>query len=271
MAVVRKTFRGTVSNGELTNVTYKGLTSEDSTQNFNICIETTLHFLNSLCQTLIEAGYEDTTVNENEYYITILGEQFYFMCTGCSSSNSSRLSSVNFRGGASISLSNSISQYNTLFYGIVIRGDENHVSIYIKPNRSTDLLSNECQALHIFNMKNVITQNDAILIVGSMNNRSSSNIVPGYAYGGCYIKEKNTPHKISYSGNNLSNIFSSNYIDKANNTSEKVVVTPMTCFFGSYIIFSMIGCTSAIFETGKYYKIGENTYYCEGGSLYKID
>lgn len=270
MAVVRKTFSGTVSGSGIQEyVNFTGIASEDSETRVSTNVEMTLHFLNSLCQTLIEAGYEDTTVNEEGYYITIFGEHIYFSIDSCTSTNGSEIDFTYFRGNRNFTSPRSYLTYNkTINYGIVIRGDKDHISIYIQTCKSINTLEAEIQFLHIFKMNNVLNKGESILFINNFRD-------PGSTYPGIvdlfYVKEKNKPYDFSL--NNLTNtmVLSSNYIFQGNSSFENYIVTPMLCFYGNYLIPSMIGCSKPLFTTGKYYKIGENTYYCEGGSLYKID
>ncbi len=270
MAVVRKTFSGTVSgSGNQEYARYIGIVSEDSVNSFKTNVEMTLHFLNSLCQTLIEAGYEDTTVNEEEYYISIFGEHIYFVNDSCSSAIGSKINYIYVRGNRAFPSGLSYLTYDkTINYGIVIRGDKDHISIYIQPSKSINTLQPERQLLHIFKMNNVLNNGESILFINNFKDPGTSS--PGIAEM-FFVKEKNKPYDFSLDDLSINDVLSSNYTFQGNSSFENYIVTPMLCFYGNYLIPSMIGCSKPLFTTGKYYKIGEDTYYCEHGSLYKID
>lgn len=59
------------------SLTIKELTSETSTTNVTIIKELSAEFLNSVYETVIDAGYSDAVKNEEEYSITVLGFKFY--------------------------------------------------------------------------------------------------------------------------------------------------------------------------------------------------
>ena len=77
MAVVRKTFTGTLSASPSLTTSYQnycitGLTSETSTTNVNYMnSEACLHFLNALYQALIEAGYEDVYCTSMKFTVKL--------------------------------------------------------------------------------------------------------------------------------------------------------------------------------------------------------
>lgn len=54
------------------------------------------------------------------------------------------------------------------------------------------------------------------------------------------------------------------------NTKSKFVCVPQLAYNNTILIYSMIQGNSAVFTSGKYYKIGTEIYYNENGYLYKV-
>lgn len=91
MSVMRNTFSGVLSAAPNLSTSYKthtitGLISETSTTNVSYMNpEASLHFLNALHKTLVDAGYGDAVKNEADYSISVLGFKFFAITTGSSS------------------------------------------------------------------------------------------------------------------------------------------------------------------------------------------
>lgn len=276
MAVVKKTFSGTITDGTATSVELNGI-MENSTVTLSFCTELTLHFLNALYQTLSDAGYEDITLNTDEYYLTIFGERFYFPVSATTSGGGT-LNSVLIRGGnlGNINGCNCyLTSNNEIRYSITIRGDNDHVGIYIASASSNNMLGEEQSFFHIFKMKNIIEDSDSLLFLGNFINSVYSSSAKKYVTvagkpNDIRIKDKDTP----YTFTNItfySDFFSSNYFSTATNESNtKFPIVPMLAAHGCYLIPSMIGCSVSLFTNDKYYKIGDNTYYCNNGCFFKV-
>lgn len=263
MAVIRKTFTGNLS-GTPTGVAYTitGLTSESSTTNVTgTVIEATLHFLDSLYQTLIEAGYNDTVKNENDYSITILGFKVFVICIVSSNriypkiytcgNKSGVLPNSTTSASSSLAINNNTSPYTNLSYNVLVRGDSNHVSIYLgsfqNPNADYVLYS-------IAKGKDLITSSDIYMYASKIN-------------GTQYICKKDDLYTLIVNG---SSVYNATPSVSGLNTNSKFVCVPQLIHNNTILIPSMIQGNSAIFETGKYYKIGSEIYYNENGYLYKV-
>lgn len=75
--VVRNAYSGSYSSLTSETLTIVGLTSETSTTNVTIVKELSTEFLNSVYETIVDAGYSDAVKNAEEYSITVLGFKFY--------------------------------------------------------------------------------------------------------------------------------------------------------------------------------------------------
>lgn len=75
--VVRNAYSGSYSSLTSETLTIVGLTSETSTTNVTIIKELSTEFLNSVYETIVDAGYSDAVKNEEEYSIRVLGFKFY--------------------------------------------------------------------------------------------------------------------------------------------------------------------------------------------------
>lgn len=266
MSVMRNTFSGELNASPNLSTSYKthtitGLTSETSTTNVNYMNpEASQHFLNAMHKTLVDAGYGDAVKNETEYSITVLGFKFFVFITG-----SSQIIPYIYTTGTTNSFSNSsstaINSYSSnntgkeLEYNITIRGDSNHVSIYYG---SYNTPTGEYFLFSIAKGKNLITSSDIYMFGRSISESSS-----------IFMREKN----------NLYNCFAhsiSNPLDKYTegnkglNTNSKFVCIPQLAYYNTCLIYSMIQGNSAVFTSGKYYKIGNEIYYNENGYLYKV-
>lgn len=260
MAVITKTFTGTLSDTTNTAITIKGLISETSTMSVNANLEATSHFLNALYQTLIEAGYEDTEINEDEYYVTILGAKV-FSCVDKSGCVYLYIEGCyhNFLSHTGYKI---LHNSNNLNYGIILRGGKNNVRIKLLFANSSGLLVNtEISSIMVFSAQNIIHNNSAYIFASD------------FAKGPVIIRESPQLYSptFSYSLASDRTIFTAYLTSKGNNTSEKYVVVPQLAYENSYLVPGMIQGNSTIFTNDKYYKIGTDTYYCEGGYLYRVD
>lgn len=264
---MRNTFSGELSASPNLSTSYKthtitGLTSEASTTNVNYMNpEASLHFLNAMHKTLVDAGYGDAVKNETEYSITVLGFKFFVFVAGsgyiCPFIHTTGTTSYFANNGATYSINNGSSSmyYKELGYNITIRGDSNHVSIYYG---SHNYPTEEHLLFSIAKGKNLITSSDIYMFGKSISDSSY-----------IFMREKN----------NLYNCFAnsvSNPLDKYTegnkglNTNSKFVCVPQLAYYNTCLIYSMIQGNSAIFTPGKYYKIGNEIYYNEKGYLYKV-
>lgn len=274
MAVVKNTFSATLDSITYSNYTLTGLTSETSTLNVsNVSPEITKHFSQSLYQTLLDAGYTDAVLNEDEHSITVLGFKFFILCNKYSSSNNPchpitfvyginnwfsyyiyNYSSQNYYG---------INKYNTnekeLEYHITVRGDKNCVSIMYS---SPFYPNNENPLIFIAKSKNLITSEDAFLFSCTMY--ASSNSLFGDYF---YYRNKSDLYKyyeeINTRFNYIINTSSTQY---GLSTSSKYIISPVLGYYKSYLVKSMIVSDQALFAGRKYYKIGPDIYYCYGFS-----
>lgn len=265
MAVVRKTFTGTLSASPNLTTSYRthpitGLTSETSVTNLSYMNpEASLHFLNALYQTLIEAGYEDVIKNEANYSITVLEFNFFVFVVG----NGNICPCIYTNGTADVFnqgyQSHQINENTKLEYNILVRGDSNHVSIYYGsyPNPVGDF-----PLFSIAKGKNLITSSDIYLFGKSI---SAINDNSGYIY----TREKDELYNLLSKGNN-SNTLNAYASYKGLNTNSKFVCVPQLAYYSTCLVYSMIQGNIAVFTSGKYYKIGGEIYYNENGYLYKV-
>ena len=277
MAVVKNTFTTTLSdNISPTNYIITGLTSATSTTSVSyMWEEASLYLLQSIYQTLVDAGYTDAVMDKTDYSITVLGFKFFvlsksddssfhsFPCVYCygTSKNYSKYS-VSYNYKRYYSLNDFTSAGRTLSYNIIVRGDENCVQIsygsYMYPN-------SEVPIIFIAKAKNLITSEDAFCWTYYFD--ASINLDDTHIY----FRNKNE----------LYNYFELNfYEDPAKgfdtyypytglNSQYKMVCEPVLGYYGSFYIYSMIKCNNQYFEHGKYYKIGSDIYFCYGYKLEK--
>ena len=277
MAVVKNTFTTTLSdNISPTNYIITGLTSATSTTSVSyMWEEASLYLLQSIYQTLVDAGYTDAVMDKTDYSITVLGFKFFvlsksddssfhsFPCVYCygTSKNYSKYSVYyNYKGY--YSLNDFTSAGRTLSYNIIVRGDENCVQIsygsYMYPN-------SEVPIIFIAKAKNLITSEDAFCWT---------------YYFDASINSDDT-HIYFRNKNELYNYFELNFYENPEkgfdtyypytglNSQYKMVCEPVLGYYGSFYIYSMIKCNNQYFEHGKYYKIGSDIYFCYGYKLEK--
>lgn len=267
MSVMRNTFSGELSASPNLSTSYKthtitGLTSETSTTNINYMnAEASLHFLNALHKTLVDAGYGDAVKNETEYSITVLGFKFFVFVTGsnyicpCIYAYGTEKQFIVYNS-SDYSINNcSKPPYSDLEYNITIRGDSNHLSIYYSSyNKPTA----DYMFFSIAKGKNLITSTDIYMFGQNISNSSY-----------IFMREKNDLYNCF--ANNVSNPLNK-YTEgnKGLNTNSKFVCVPQLAYYNTCLIYSMIQGNSAVFTSGKYYKIGNEIYYNENGYLYKV-
>lgn len=265
MSVMRNTFSGTLSTSPNLSTSYQtytitGLTSEASTTSVSYMNpEASLHFLNSLYQTLVDAGYGDTIKDETEYSITVLGFKFFVIIAGNGAlfpyvytySNKNSFNMSNYGGYTINNYNNSI--YSELEYNITIRGDSNHISIYYGS------YSNPTSEYSLFSFskgKNLITSSDIYMFGNSVSS------------GTFVLREKTDLYTNFY--NSSTNPLDDYLSSKGLNTNSKFVCVPQLAYCNTCLIYSMIQGNSSVLTAGKYYKIGTEIYYNEGGYLYKV-
>lgn len=272
MAVIKNHFETTLSDDIAIN-TYNitGLTAEDSSTSLNFfCQEGTLYFLKSIYKTLVDAGYTDAVMNEEEYSITVLGFKFFAVVRGDSNTisnlrlypylyvygNGSAFNYISTSIGQQTrySLSNILSYEKTLSYNIIVRGDENCIQIayssFAYPN-------SEVPFIFIAKAKNLITSKDAFCYNNGFYDNSSNYIV--------YFRDKEDLYTSTKDVvNSGTSYFSTYYSYTGLNTQSKLVCEPILGNYGTYLTYSMLKCNSVNFERGKYYKIGNDLYFCNG-------
>ena len=276
MAVVKNTFTTTLSdNISPTNYIITGLTSATSTTSVSyMWEEASLYLLQSIYQTLVDAGYTDAVMDKTDYSITVLGFKFFvlsksdgssfhsFPCVYCygTSKNYSKYS-VYYDYKGYYSLNDFTSAGRTLSYNIIVRGDENCVQIsygsYMYPN-------SEVPIIFIAKAKNLITSEDAFCwtyYFDASVNSDDTHI---------YFRNKNELYnyfELNFYENPAKG-FDTYYPYTGLNSQYKMVCEPVLGYYGSFYIYSMIKCNNQYFEHGKYYKIGSDIYFCYG---YKLD
>lgn len=247
--VVRNAYSGSYDALTSQNLTINGLTSGTSTTNTSICPELSLTFLNSVYDTLVDAGYNDAVKNETEYSITVLGLKFYvvvntsyYPCVYCTPYGSALYESQ------AIASKISTTQYDYM-YNITVRGDSNFVYITYGSYSNYD---KEYGLFVIAKAKNLITEEDAYYFGKALYYSTSGTNV--------FIINKNHNYKyISSSYTLLCESYSGN---AGLNTKTKYVCEPQLAYYGTYLIYSMIRGNNQIFTQGNYYKIGNDIYYC---------
>lgn len=264
MSVIRNTFTGTLSanpnlSASYQNYTITGLTSETSTTNVNAMNpEASLHFLNALYKTIVDAGYGDAIKNDGEYSITVLGFKFFVFIVG----NGALIPFIYTTGEGAISfkpnttnarINNSNSPYTELEYNITVRGDSNHISFYYG---SYHYPTSELPLFAIAKGKNLITSSDIYMFGNSV---SSGNFL---------IRERNNLYNYLY--NSTNNPLDRFITEKGLNTNSKFVCVPQLAYNNTCLVYSMVQGNDAVFTSGKYYKIGNDIYYNENNYLYKV-
>lgn len=281
--IKRKEYEGTLELDQsfIQNVTINSLTSETSTHTVNyVCTELSRIFLNSVYETLTDAGYSDTIKNEDEYSITVLGFKFYILLIS-NNMNIASASSIGLqvyctcRRGASyvngtcqnITIGKPVNNKLQYTYNITVKGDSNLVLINVG---GYDTYADNRHLFLIAKVKNLITQKEGILYSG----------VPlGYSTDECYLIDEGDSiynfKNISWYNNPY--IFPPPYVNGTGlNTNTKYVCEPQLIYYGSYMVYSMIRANTQIFAKGHYYKIGGDIYYCDNSYnaantfLYKI-
>lgn len=282
--IKRKEYEGVLEPDQSTiqSISIKGLISETSATPINyVCTELSKIFLNSVYETLDEAGYADTVKNEDEYSITVFGLKFYILLisntTSISSNTVIRLETYCTcrRGETYLNLASSgiiigknVNNKLQYKYNITVKGDTKLALINFG---GYDTYSNNYHLFLIAKVKNLITQGEGILY---------SPVPLLYSSSECYIIDEDDSiynyKTISWYNNPY--IFSSPYTNGTGlNTNTKYVCEPQLIYYGSYMVYSMIRANTQLFTKGHYYKIGSNIYYCDNSYnatntlLYKIE
>ncbi len=278
MAVVKNTFSTTFDSIEsMAKHTIIGLTSEASTTSTSYYVSpaVTLYFLRSIYQTLLDAGYSDAIMNEEEYSITVLGFKFYCTC-GSSYINSfdygfipelyvqsfnTRLNSeynTNFDEYIQISNMNSNNLTNiNLGFNIIVRGSKDCVQIayssYLYPNSEVPLLL-------VAKAKDLINSKDMFLFGNTFSNNSGN-----YNYWRWRYVDNLYSHSYSSSSSSTYDCVSYPYYNYTGlNSINKYVCEPVLINYGTIKVNSMIKANNNLHENGKYYKISSDMYFCYG-------
>lgn len=275
MAVVKNTFSTTLNTVTTKTHTITGLSSETSTTSINYMTpEVSLYFLKSLYQTLVDAGYSDATMNEEDYSITVFGFKFFVLIsTGTSSQSSYSFCPMIYTYGVNNYITNVSSPYASLNdtgklnleFNITVRGDENFIWI----SYGSFKYPNYDISLFVFAKgKNLISD--------------ETNYLFGTSLGGIHTLYCRNQSEL-YIITNLSNFYHTSlgsivkYDSQGYNTQSKMVLQPLLLNYGTCIYPSLIIPNNNI-TGGKYYKIGsgiyfagENAYYyLNGSSLYTV-
>ena len=271
MAVVKNHFETTLSDTSVAAHTITGLTSETSTTNVNyVSQEASLYFLRSIHQTLLDAGYNDAVKNELEYSISVFGFKFFVLIISSSSSTIGGLYPSIYTYGINNNICTTYSgQKNGLYinnyydpyltqtsYSILVRGDENCISISYS---SCKYQSFEIPILFIAKAKNLITSENAYFFSGFPQDENYNNYT--------FIRNKDNlytcyPLYFNYT-NNYRNILDTRYNAIGLNTDTKFICEPILCYYGSFLIHSVLKCNTT-FDYGKYYTLGSDIYMCYG-------
>lgn len=261
--VVRNDYIGSYNSLTSENITISGLTSETSTTNVSIIKELSTKFFDSVYETIIDAGYSDAVKNETEYSITVLGFKFYvvvdtswYPCIYATPIGSNISYTRN-----SIAKRINNTQYDYM-YNIIVRGDSNIITISYEPYDYYG--EEETRLFFIAKAKNLITGENAYYFGSEMKVSNST----------YYSYIINKEHNYTYYYNSPT-LLEDDYNYSGLNTKNKYVCAPMLAFYGTFLIYSMIRGNKAIFTKGKYYKIGNDIYYCNNSNyicpLYKVE
>lgn len=267
LATIKNSFNTTVSGTSLTTHTIVGLSSVDSEKKVTLVnAESSLYFLKSLYQTIVDAGYTDVIIDETNFSITVLGFKFFSLVTSASSTLLQTLVRIytypniefcttSFSGtGSTYNKYHAINDYGNsgseLSFNITVRGDENCIQIcyspYLYPNADLPII-------FIAKSRNLITSEDAFFYSPYIHSNVAS-----------YFRDKSNLYaSVSATVNSTSaNSMLMTYSGKGLNTNNKIVCEPITGYDGTYLIYSLIKCNINQFERGKYYRIGDDLYYC---------
>lgn len=277
MAVVKNHFETTLSDTSVATHTITGLTSETSTTNVNyVNQEASLYFLRSIHKTLLDAGYSDAVKNELEYSISVFGFKFFVLIISTSSSAISGLYPSIYTYGIdrNICSTNASSYKNGLLinnyydshtaqisYNIIVRGDENCISISYSSYKFQDF---DIPIIFIAKAKNLITSENSYFFSGFPQDEIYSDYT--------FIRNKENlytyyPLYFNYTNYNYKNILHTRYDTVGLNTDTKFICEPILCYYGSFLIHSLLKCNTT-FDYGKYYKLGSDIYMCYGYRFY---
>lgn len=252
MAVVKNTFSGNITDDTTVSTTITGLSSETSSSSVNIYQKHSLHLLNAIYQTLLDAGYSDVIKDEINYSITVLGFKLYIYI------NNSQNAYINASACNATVASTPFTYLNkgAFSYNIVVRGDKNCVGIWLGQTGNT---TSDISLITIAKAKNLITGEDAYAFFFNNNMQSA-------CY--CYFCNKSNIYDI------YRELFSEMdvYRDSIGlNNTQKQVIIPLTGYNHSFYVYSLYNKYS-LNGTLNYYKIGEDIYCStgerRGNSLY---
>lgn len=267
MSVVRNSFNHTMSSTALITHVITGLNTATSSTNISVfSAEASLYFAKAILQTLLDAGYEDATLDETTYAVTVLGFTFYpivrssagswalacpYIYTQHQISNESMLTGITGSAGA-LNASGS----SELSFNIIVRGDgENVVAITLGSYASPDT---ETPLMFVAKAKNLFTLEDAFMFEGQPVSLGST----------IYLRNKNTPY-VCY--DSVVGSDCNTYYAKAGlTTSSKMICMPVFAHYGSFLVKGVLQCDSVNFTRGKYYQIGSDKYYALGQSGYLL-
>lgn len=267
MAVIKNTFSTTLDTVTTKTHNIIGLSSETSTTSLSYMTpEVSSYFLKALYQTLIDAGYNDTTMNEDDYSITVLGFKFFVLISSNSSNPSSYIfCPMIYTYGINNYMSDNLNTYialnNTgklnLEFNITVRGDKNFIWIsygsFYYPNYDISLF--------VFAKGKNLISGETNYLFGTSLGRTHK----------LYCRNQSELYIITDLSDLDNTSLGSNvyYNSQGYNTQSKMVLQPLllnygTCFYPSLIIpnNNIIG--------NKYYKIGSDIYFAAENVYYYI-
>lgn len=267
MAVVRNFFNHTLSNIDMVTHNITGLTAEGSNwSTAYVNLETTLYFVKAIYQTLLDAGYADTTMDETEYSITVLGFKFYPIVRSANSPWSFACPYIytHHRNTASIVLMNvsgadgalNANGGTELSFNIRVRGDgENVVAISLGSYAYPD---NDKPLLVVAKATNLLTGEDAFLFDDA----------PPASGLTTYLRNKNSLY--TYYETIIGTDCNTYYKAAGLNTPSKKICMPVFACYGSFLVKGILQCDTVNFSPGKYYQIGDDIYYVFGTTGYLL-
>lgn len=221
--VVRNAYSGSYASLTSETLTIVGLTSETSTTNVTIIKELSEEFLNSVYETIVDAGYSDAVKNEDEYSIRVLGFKFYVV-VNTSYSPYVYAKPINNNLATSYSIAKKINntQYDYM-YNVTIRGDSNIIVISYEGYDYYG--TREYTLFFIAKAKNLITGENGYFFGSNMYYSSSSAIN--------YII--NNEHNYNYIyGTGSYGLLEPPHTNSGINIKNKYVCEPQLAYNGTY-------------------------------------
>lgn len=267
MAVVRNFFNHTLRSTAMATHAITGLYNANSITSVAYTnTEATLYFVKAIYQTLLDAGYADTTMDETDYSITVLGFKFHPIVASSASTwgfaspniyshhKTASLALLMYVGSADGALN--ANGGTELSFNIRVRGDgENIVAIslgsYAYPDADKPLLI-------VAKATNLLTGEDAFLF---------DDQIPAYG-GTAYIRNKDSLYTCY--DTIIGSDCNAYYKVAGLNTPSKKICMPVFACYGSFLVKGILQCDTVNFSQGKYYQIGDDIYYVFGATGYLL-